>query len=60
MTEMTERTQEAQFTITRVFDAPRELVWRAWTESADATTPRHPPTGSTRARPARGVRRRRG
>jgi uncharacterized protein YndB with AHSA1/START domain len=23
-----------EFTITRVFDAPRELVWRAWTEPA--------------------------
>ena len=42
MTEMTERTQEAQFTITRVFDAPRELVWRAWTQSADAAEWWHP------------------
>ena len=23
---------EREFTITRVFDAPRELVWRAWTQ----------------------------
>ncbi|KAB2911371.1 MAG: SRPBCC domain-containing protein [Hyphomicrobiaceae bacterium] len=23
---------EAEFVITRVFDAPRELVWKAWTE----------------------------
>ena len=39
---MNERTQEAQFTITRIFDAPRELVWRAWTESADAAEWWHP------------------
>ena len=25
-------TQDKQFTITRVFDAPRELVWQAWTD----------------------------
>ena len=24
---------EGEFVITRVFDAPRELVWKAWTES---------------------------
>lgn len=24
-----------EFTITRVFDAPRELLWRAWTEEAE-------------------------
>ncbi|MEA5455483.1 SRPBCC domain-containing protein [Sinomonas sp. JGH33] len=24
-----------QFTITRTFDAPRELVWRAWTEETE-------------------------
>ena len=39
---MNERTDEAQFTITRIFDAPRELVWRAWTESADAAEWWHP------------------
>jgi uncharacterized protein YndB with AHSA1/START domain len=39
---MNERTDDAQFTITRVFDAPRELVWRAWTESADAAEWWHP------------------
>ena len=22
-----------EFTITRVFDAPRELVWKAWTDA---------------------------
>lgn len=27
--------QAPQFSITRVFDAPRELVWRAWTEEAE-------------------------
>jgi uncharacterized protein YndB with AHSA1/START domain len=26
--------QERTLTITRTFDAPRELVWRAWTEAA--------------------------
>ncbi|HEY1105066.1 MAG TPA: SRPBCC domain-containing protein [Agromyces sp.] len=31
-----------QFTITRVFDAPRELVWRAWTEHADVAEWWHP------------------
>lgn len=30
MSESGEQTKE--FTITRTFDAPRELVWRAWTE----------------------------
>ncbi|MRG59141.1 SRPBCC domain-containing protein [Agromyces sp. CFH 90414] len=39
---MSERTATAQFTITRVFDAPRELVWRAWTEQADAAEWWHP------------------
>lgn len=27
--------QAAHFSITRTFDAPRELVWRAWTEGAE-------------------------
>ncbi|GAA4379936.1 SRPBCC family protein [Agromyces bauzanensis] len=35
-------TQTAQFTITRIFDAPRELVWHAWTERADASEWWHP------------------
>ncbi|MGR0318801.1 SRPBCC family protein [Agromyces sp. ZXT2-3] len=39
---MNDRSPDAQFTITRVFDAPRELVWRAWTESADAAEWWHP------------------
>lgn len=25
-------TKEPEFVITRIFDAPRELVWKAWTE----------------------------
>jgi len=29
---MTETVTAHEITITRVFDAPRELVWRAWTE----------------------------
>ncbi|BDZ54980.1 SRPBCC family protein [Agromyces marinus] len=33
---------DAQFTITRIFDAPREAVWLAWTESADAAEWWHP------------------
>lgn len=24
-----------EFSITRTFDAPRELLWRAWTEEAE-------------------------
>lgn len=39
---MSTRTDDAQFTITRIFNAPRELVWRAWTESADAAEWWHP------------------
>jgi len=31
-----------QFTITRTFDAPRELVWRAWTEEAELAQWLHP------------------
>lgn len=31
-----------EFTITRTFDAPRELVWRAWTDEAEATQWFHP------------------
>jgi uncharacterized protein YndB with AHSA1/START domain len=29
-------TREKSFTITRVFDAPRETVWRAWTDPDEA------------------------
>lgn len=31
-----------EFSITRVFDAPRELVWRAWTEDAELAQWLHP------------------
>jgi uncharacterized protein YndB with AHSA1/START domain len=31
---MPETTTAQEITITRVFDAPRELVWKAWTEPA--------------------------
>jgi uncharacterized protein YndB with AHSA1/START domain len=33
---------EPQFSITRVFDAPRELVWRAWTAEAELASWLHP------------------
>lgn len=41
---MTEQTASAtkHFTITRVFDAPRELVWRAWTDADEAAAWWHP------------------
>ncbi|WP_127794856.1 SRPBCC domain-containing protein [Agromyces sp. LHK192] len=39
---MSERNATAQFTITRIFDAPRDLVWAAWTTSADAAEWWHP------------------
>jgi uncharacterized protein YndB with AHSA1/START domain len=35
-------TQERQFTITRVFDAPRALVWRCWTDPDEAPAWLHP------------------
>jgi uncharacterized protein YndB with AHSA1/START domain len=35
-------TQNKQFTITRVFDAPRELVWHAWTDAEEAAAWWHP------------------
>lgn len=39
----TSTTHEApQFSITRHFDAPRELVWRAWTEEAELAQWLHP------------------
>jgi len=31
-TGVTERSAERELVITRIFDAPRELVWKAWTE----------------------------
>ena len=38
----TTHTEAPQFSITRIFDAPRELVWQAWTAEADAATWWHP------------------
>lgn len=35
-------TSQKQFTITRVFAAPRELVWRAWTDPEEAAFWWHP------------------
>lgn len=42
MTRTNSTTNEPQFSITRVFDAPRELVWRAWTEEAELAQWLHP------------------
>jgi len=41
---MPEQTASAtkQFTITRVFDAPRDVVWRAWTDPDEASAWWHP------------------
>ncbi|PRZ42996.1 uncharacterized protein YndB with AHSA1/START domain [Antricoccus suffuscus] len=35
-------TQQKEFTITRVFDAPREILWRAWTDPDEAAQWWHP------------------
>ena len=35
-------TSDRRFTITRVFDAPRELVWRCWTDPDEAPAWLHP------------------
>lgn len=35
-------TNAPQFSITRVFDAPRELVWRAWTDPTEFAAWLHP------------------
>ncbi|MET0725590.1 MAG: SRPBCC domain-containing protein [Leifsonia sp.] len=35
-------TSSKHFTITRVFDAPRDVIWRAWTDPAEATHWLHP------------------
>ncbi|WP_139415850.1 SRPBCC family protein [Agromyces laixinhei] len=41
---MPEQTASAtkQFTITRVFDAPRDVIWRAWTDPDEASAWWHP------------------
>lgn len=41
MTE-TKQTLEKSFTITRIFDAPRAEIWRAWTDPDEAATWWHP------------------
>jgi uncharacterized protein YndB with AHSA1/START domain len=35
-------TSELQFTITRTFDAPRAVVWRAWTDADEMAVWLHP------------------
>ncbi len=35
-------TDAPQFSITRILDAPRDLVWRAWTEEAELAQWLHP------------------
>ena len=35
-------TDSKQFTITRIFDAPRDLVWQAWTDPDEAAIWWHP------------------
>ena len=35
-------TDSPQFSITRVFDAPRELVWQAWTDGSELAQWLHP------------------
>lgn len=39
---MTDATTTPEFTITRTLDAPRELVWRAWTEPEQLVQWLHP------------------
>lgn len=41
-TDDTSPAAEPQFSITRTFDAPSELVWRAWTEEAELAQWLHP------------------
>ena len=42
-------TTTPQFTITRLFDAPRDVVWRAWTDPVQASVWWHPRGISTPA-----------
>jgi uncharacterized protein YndB with AHSA1/START domain len=44
---MTETATAQQIEITRVYDAPRELVWRAWTEPEELVQWWGPPGWST-------------
>lgn len=44
---MTDATTTPEFTITRTLDAPRELVWRAWTEPEHLVQWLHPHGVST-------------
>ena len=44
---MTETTTAQEIEITRVYDAPRELVWRAWTEAEQLVQWWGPPGWST-------------
>ena len=44
---MTETASSQQIEITRVYDAPRELVWRAWTEAEELVQWWGPPGWST-------------
>jgi uncharacterized protein YndB with AHSA1/START domain len=46
---MTETAAAREITITRVYDAPRELVWRAWTEPERLARWWGPPGWSTDA-----------
>lgn len=39
---MTAATKDPEFTITRTFDAPRELLWKAWTDEAELAQWLHP------------------
>ncbi|WP_214467540.1 SRPBCC family protein [Microbacterium flavescens] len=39
---MPEQTDTKEFTITRVFEAPRDVVWRAWTADTEVATWWHP------------------
>jgi uncharacterized protein YndB with AHSA1/START domain len=44
---MTETTTAQEIEITRVYEAPRELVWRAWTEAEELVRWWGPPGWST-------------
>ena len=51
-TDQTDQMDQAptpQFTITRVFDAPRDVIWKAWTDPVQASVWWHPRGISTPA-----------